>query len=492
MKSNNEIIPELFDGILNNFKGHLAVKNNNRILFSGMFGIGKTTFINHFFNKKENKEQYNTIHLFPVNYTVLSNEDIFKYIKHDILLEMVEQEQIQFSPKNFNFAKDLPNFVKENLPKIFAISVLAISKTGRKHHKLYEELEKLYQDFHKKINQKELKAIEALKLIDYSNKLDGELYEANFITQLVSEKLKELKEENSKENVLIIDDLYRIDPNHIFRLFNVFTAHFDKQDFDKNKFGFDKIIFVCDIENIKKIFFHRYGGDTDFIGYIDKFYSKHVFHFDNYANLSKVLNKIIWKTNLRESDYSIILDDSSKKYILDLVHYFLKTLLKNNQVRLRTLWSKTDIEYQFKMKEIKFPNNQTLKCSESQLLLAVQFIYAYFPNAGLLIQAFENCSNDDSLPNLGDKFHFLFGETINILCLANLDGTTSSSYIDFNEKIKFNITGNYHKDNNLQIQSIHKSYQNKTSTEVKINKVNYFRYLSKALKVLKDFGYFEA
>lgn len=46
-------------------------------------------------------------------------------------------------------------------------------------------------------------------------------------------------------------------------------------EFDKtcgdNKFCLDKIVTVCDINNIKKIYAHVYGKETDFIGYISKF-----------------------------------------------------------------------------------------------------------------------------------------------------------------------------------------------------------------------------
>lgn len=82
------------------------------------------------------------------------------------------------------------------------------------------------------------------------------------------------------KSVLIIDDLDRLDPDHMFRIFNIFSAHYDKID-DENKFGFEKVIFVCDFENIRKIFHHKYGEDVDFSGYTDKFYTYTPFYFDN-------------------------------------------------------------------------------------------------------------------------------------------------------------------------------------------------------------------
>ena len=81
-----EIIYELFNGVNENFKHHLDIPDNNRIIFSGRFGIGKTTFLTEYF---KNFKSHNVIHLFPVNYSILSNEDIFSYIKYDILLELV-------------------------------------------------------------------------------------------------------------------------------------------------------------------------------------------------------------------------------------------------------------------------------------------------------------------------------------------------------------------------------------------------------------------
>jgi predicted KAP-like P-loop ATPase len=55
------------------FTDHLQIENNNRVLFSGPFGIGKTTFIKKYFDDRSG--EYFTIFLRPVNYSVASNED---------------------------------------------------------------------------------------------------------------------------------------------------------------------------------------------------------------------------------------------------------------------------------------------------------------------------------------------------------------------------------------------------------------------------------
>ena len=50
------------------FKDHLDIKNNKRILFSGGFGTGKTYFLKKFFNDEKYKEKYKVIHLHPTSF----------------------------------------------------------------------------------------------------------------------------------------------------------------------------------------------------------------------------------------------------------------------------------------------------------------------------------------------------------------------------------------------------------------------------------------
>jgi len=64
------------------FDEHLADSRNVKILFSAPFGQGKSTFLDYYF--AERADQYNVFKLFPVNYSVAKNEDVFKYIKTDI------------------------------------------------------------------------------------------------------------------------------------------------------------------------------------------------------------------------------------------------------------------------------------------------------------------------------------------------------------------------------------------------------------------------
>ena len=140
----------------------------------------------------------------------------------------------------------------------------------------------------------------------------------------------------------------RIDPAHIFRILNVFSAYWDIQDYSEqklaygnpqNKYNFDKILLVCHFQNVRNIFHHFYGDKTDFTGYIHKFSSstpyeyslrevveewllnKMPFNKDIFSEICRVLVTLIMRkyensemiiTNLRhmtsffaQSDYNI-------------------------------------------------------------------------------------------------------------------------------------------------------------------------------------------
>ncbi len=262
------------------FYNHLTTPNNSRIIFSGKFGIGKTTFLQEFFKTYNSK--YTTIHLYPVNYSISPNEDILGLLKYDIINELINNHPIKTEEFDFNNAEILTEFIKSNYDGFLAPIISSIPKIGKLAAPIYTNILKLipkYEEFKKKINSGE--SIELKKLGELIEKKNGSFYQNDFYTDFISRKLNEIKEENAnKENVLIIDDLDRIDPEHIFRLFNIFAAHLHNNN-ETNKFGFDKIIFTCDIDNIESIYRHKYGKNVDFTGYIDKFYSHTVHRIDN-------------------------------------------------------------------------------------------------------------------------------------------------------------------------------------------------------------------
>ncbi len=279
------------------FKEHLDLAQNERLIFSARFGNGKTTFLRNFF---ENDDDYNAIPIYPINYSVASNEDVFELIKYDILFELIANK-VELKDSVNSFTEITKSFLisnKEGVLKLLTPFLSVIPLIGGALQGSTERIVDFSKDAlinFKNSKKNELDVIENY-LRDFTN-LKGSIYEENFYTELIASLVERLKFVNSKKGtspktVLIIDDLDRIDPEHIFRILNVFAAHQDTNS-QGNKFGFDKVIVVCDIDNIRSLFHHKYGASTDFNGYIDKFYSVDVFKYNMMGELYREIDSIL-------------------------------------------------------------------------------------------------------------------------------------------------------------------------------------------------------
>ncbi len=316
-----EINTSLFRTPYIEFGNHLELPSNNRILFSGRYGTGKTTFLKWYFSDSEQAKKYNHIHLFPINYSVATNEDIFKYIKMDILIYLLEHAEINIDHIEISNFEYLPYFISENIFDLFTTSVLvfAAAKGDVKiTSSIISKLESIKGKFTAYASKTKEQLSDVKKLKTFTNELlakEGSLYEFNFISELIVQILKQWQENSKKEIVLVIDDLDRIDPHHIFRILNVFAAHFDHKTSTEqnNKFGFQKVILVGDIENLKNIFHNNFGLSADFCGYIDKFYSHSVFMFNNVHDVREIVHSLNQKTKLVFDDH--LTYDSAQRYV---------------------------------------------------------------------------------------------------------------------------------------------------------------------------------
>ncbi|MEC3966791.1 P-loop NTPase fold protein [Flagellimonas halotolerans] len=296
------------------FEKHINIEGNHRILFSGIYGTGKTWFLDKFFEVKNDK--YASIHIKPVNYAIGSNKDIFELIKVDILFEILNRNEITFDEIELDNKLLAEYLILDRLGIIFPTLIEGLSDVTAAHEGLEDEnfLVKGITNLLKVVNKlkpgteykSKLKENPDLTLIkeNFAGHTDviGGLYERNATTQLIQELVQVIsknetqereEDKSNKETVLVIDDLDRLDPNDIFRILNIFSAHFDIESPQENKFGFDRVVLVCDVENLESIYRHKYGEQTDFNGYINKFYSNRIYNYDNRENINQITQAFI-------------------------------------------------------------------------------------------------------------------------------------------------------------------------------------------------------
>lgn len=275
---------------IEDFREHL--KCHPRTILSARYGDGKSFFLDAFMDDENVKNEFQFIKLYPVNYQVLENRGIFEVIKYDILMQMGLQDMIDLSynvSSRDAFFYCMKNHGLDLLESLFEIAgsiegvslAKAIGKIGKSTVGFVKEIKEAAEEY-KKYKDGDLAILD-----EYMNTADSiPIYEEDLITKIIKDNLESWhkKEENkNKRVVLLLEDMDRIDPAHLFRVLNVFSAHMDyafKYDIKPedsligNKFGFDNVVMVIHYENLKSIFAHFYGPDTCFEGYIHKFADK--------------------------------------------------------------------------------------------------------------------------------------------------------------------------------------------------------------------------
>ena len=284
------------DKQLDEFGNHILA--NPRTFLSSKFGDGKSYFLDEF--KKRNAEHFVFITLYPVNYQVANNEDIFNLIKRDVLFQLIvqgffEDSSIQISDELalWGFIQNkYKSFLLELLPYMASVALPAeyvpVVTAALKRKEVFKSIKKQFDDYKRQLVEKD----DILtKFLDVAE--SNPVYEEDLVTSLIKQAIQKFKEKSQqadkeKRVVLIVEDLDRLDPAHLFRILNIFSAHIDycyklmnkpNETLVGNKFGFDNVVFVADFSNIRKIFKHFYGEQTDFNGYIGKFLSSAPYNY---------------------------------------------------------------------------------------------------------------------------------------------------------------------------------------------------------------------
>lgn len=286
-------------GNLNNFAQYL--EKTDRIILSAKFGDGKTYLLNELRNDEAMKDKYEFFTICPVNYSVAKNEDVFEYIKRDIIVQLHVRKLLENIDLNALFVSI---FTLADLTSVvpFLLSLVPLGELCNEGYSKFLEIKKKYD---------EKKHIVDKYLLQFANTA-GCIHEEDGYTKLIKKAIKWISQDHSlngevkkaKKPVLIIEDLDRLDPKHLFRILNVVSAHIDdsKQpdivgnkfgfnnigsgvageesgDIVGNKFGFNNIVLVMDYDVTKHIFHHFYGAQACYEGYMSKFLSREPFRY---------------------------------------------------------------------------------------------------------------------------------------------------------------------------------------------------------------------
>ena len=267
-----------------------------------------------------------------------ASDDVFELIKYDILYHLLGFNWVKIDNDKFSRQLALQSYLMNNSVNVIskALRCVPVLANVGKIIDTISEIRKGYLKHEKEINENNSALLK--EFYEGLKQQTGSIHEFDAISEFISynlancnvkvdeEERASCNDEDRKEdkkNVLIIDDLDRIDPEHIFRLLNVFSAHFDI-DNNTNKFGFDKIIFVCDVENLKNIFAARYGQHTDFNGYINKFFSSKIFCYDNRVAISEFLEKVMNTNYAKCANGEININPVEIRYVTDILLLFVE------------------------------------------------------------------------------------------------------------------------------------------------------------------------
>ena len=330
MSSNKgqQIIP--MGDVIRDFEKHL--KSHPRTILSARFGDGKSFFLAA--TEKQLKNRYAFLKIYPVNYQVAENQDIFEYIKRDLLFQLYGQGMVPDTyeipdsiASYFFLMNNWQEFAEEILKELSFFDASNAIKVTLGAAKFLKAMKKKYDEFKKNAGDIGVKIDRFLESFDNKG-----IYEADPITSILCDIIKRWKNEHKKRKVcLVFEDMDRIDPAHIFRILNVISAHMDygykfgvlprSRSLAGNKFGVDNIVVCLDYDNLKHIFHHFYGQNACFEGYINKFSDKGVFPYSLQEHVTRFyLEELVRVTGMGVNVISVILEH------FDITSYSLRQL----------------------------------------------------------------------------------------------------------------------------------------------------------------------
>lgn len=324
------IIP--MDGAIKEFEKHL--KSHPRTILSARFGDGKSFFLSA--AEKKLKNRFVFLKVYPVNYQVAENQDIFEYIKRDLLFQLYSQGMVPESyevPDSiaafFFLQNNWEQFAEEVLKMLSLFDASNTIRVTLGATKFLNSMKKKYDEFKKNGGDIGVRIENFISSFD-----DKGIYEADPMTSILYDIIRNWKKENNQRKIcLVFEDMDRIDPSHIFRILNVISAHMDygykfgispsSKSLAGNKFGVDNIVVCLDYDNLRRIFHHFYGQKACFEGYINKFSDRGVFRYSLQEQVQEYyVKELVRVTEMKEDAVKLLFEqfDFSAYTLRQLFH----------------------------------------------------------------------------------------------------------------------------------------------------------------------------
>ena len=354
---------------LKRFEQHLS--RNPQTILSAKFGDGKTYFLNEHIRQHEADTLFVVLH--PVNYVVSPNEDIFEYIKRDILCALMHTEELQ----NIDWKKTIKDVL---LSKDFAELTDDMLTMLAPHLQMISEIIPIAKILPKSVDlvMQVRDNVSLKKYIEHFQEVKGGLFEVDDISIVIQKTIQAIQA-HDKRCVLIIEDLDRLDPGHLFRILNVLSAHIDS-DKCTNKFCFDNIVAVLDYDTTRHIFHHFYGEKANYEGYMSKFMSSHPFEY----SITKVAHEQLFNYIEKECHFSALCEFPSNVNNVTLHHYLASLSVRDVAHIL------DKIELQIDSQDVELPYHNGIIRSADYLtrLLAVLVRMGYRVGYNALVDFF--------------------------------------------------------------------------------------------------------
>lgn len=319
------------------------VENSSRMILSAKFGDGKSYLLNKFMEQDNPKNsQYYFVVLHPVNYVVEENKDIIEYIKRDILLQLVSDDKVfnvDELDAEWKAIEENKDIFVDVLDFFLSLSPLeSISKIGGQIKKIISKV------IHIRERTKEIKGLPERYIASFSGR-GWSISECDGFTKIIQDTIKHIEEISDKRTVLIIEDMDRLDPAHLFRILNIFGSQIDNPYYanedNGNKFGFSKVLLVMDYDTTEHIFHHFYGENADYEGYMQKFLDSAPFKFSIRREAQKMIEDKLKSTiGVGDDLLTMGLEDIYGRQVIS-IHNFIEDLsVRRCKQILEEDWSK--------------------------------------------------------------------------------------------------------------------------------------------------------